>query len=151
MRQAVRRLGGQAVRTALALLTAYLPNRLSAQDSQFSVRGLGVPGRWESVRARTTGGAFGPFDPRSSVADVSLVDALQLTATAVEATTYRRAEIGGSRDDLRSSRFPFMSLAGPLSPRFVVGGGFATYLDRTSLVGTRASQTLPRADAPYPH
>src|SRR2546425_2299626 len=87
MRQADRRLGGQAVRTALALLTAYPSNRLSAQDSQFSVRGLGVPGRWESVRARTAAGAFGPFDPRSSVADVSLADALQLTATAVEATT----------------------------------------------------------------
>src|SRR5947208_14138139 len=97
MRQAVRRLGGQAVRTALALLTAYPPNRLSAQDSQFSVRGLGVPGRWESVRARTTGGAFGPFDPRSSVADVSLSDALQLTATGAAATPYRRAESGGSR------------------------------------------------------
>src|SRR5437879_12127236 len=106
MRQAVRRLGGQAVRTALALLTAYLPNRLSGQDSQFSVRGLGVPGRWESVRARTTGGAFGPFDPRSSVADVSLTDALQLTATAAEATTYRRAEIGGPGDDLPRSRAP---------------------------------------------
>src|SRR2546430_17375961 len=122
MRQAVRRLGGQAVATALVLLTAYPANRLSGQDSQFSVRGLGVPGRWESVRARTTGGAFGPFDPRSSVADVSLTDALQLTATAVEATTYRRAEIGGSRDDLRSSRFPFMSLAGPPSPPLRPGG-----------------------------
>src|SRR2546427_7454452 len=107
MRQAVRRLGGQAVRTALALLTAYPPNRLSAQDSQFSVRGLGVPGRWESVRARTTGGAFGPFDPRSSVADVSLADALQLTATAVEATTYRRAEIGGARGHPRRPPPPF--------------------------------------------
>src|SRR5207244_11953595 len=97
MRQAVRRLGGQAVRTALALLAAYPPNRLSAQDSQFSVRGLGVPGRWESVRARTTGAAVGPFDPRSSVADVSLTDALHLAATPAGATTYRRAETAGSR------------------------------------------------------
>ena len=87
---------------AALFLSVSLTVRLAAQDSQFSVRGLGVPGRWESVRARATGGAFGPFDPRSSVADVSLADALQLTATAVEATTYRRAEIGGSRDDLRS-------------------------------------------------
>src|SRR3989454_8779820 len=125
MRQAVRRLGGQAVRPALALLPAYLPNRLSAQDSQFSVRGLGVPGRWESVRARTTGGAFGPFDPRSSVADVSLADALQLTATAAESTTYRRAEIGGARDDPRRPRLPLLGLAGPPSPPLVLGGGVA--------------------------
>ena len=134
---------------AALFLSVSLTVRLAAQDSQFSVRGLGVPGRWESVRARTTGGAFAPFDPRSSVADVSLADALQLTATAVEATTYRRAEIGGSRDDLRSSRFPFMSLAGPLSRRFVVGGGFATYLDRTYSIVTRDSQMLRGAYAPY--
>src|SRR3989442_5750379 len=116
MRQAVRRLGGQAVGTALALLTAYPANRLSGQDSQFSVRGLGVPGRWESVRARTTGGAFGPFDPRSSVADVSLADALQLTATAVEATTYRRAEIGGTARRPAPSRLPPHRRPGAPSP-----------------------------------
>src|SRR3989441_3958031 len=149
MRQADRRLGGQAVRTALALLTAYPSNRLSAQDSQFSVRGLGVPGRWESVRARTAAGAFGPFDPRSSVADVSLADALQLTATAVEATTYRRAEIGGTRDDLRSSRFPFLGLAGPVTPPVVVGGGVAAHLARTHSILTRDPQSLRRAYAPH--
>src|SRR2546430_7690101 len=125
MRQAVRRLGGQAVRTALALLTAYPPNHLSAQDSQFSVRGLGVPGRWESVRARTTGGAFGPFDPRSSVADVSLADALQLTATAVEATTYRRAEIGGGRRAPRRARPPLPSAPRAPPPRLRLGGAVA--------------------------
>ena len=134
---------------AAVLLTAAPPDRLTAQDSQFSVRGLGVPGRWESVRARTAAGAFGPFDPRSSVADVSLADALQLTATAVEATTYRRAEIGGTQDDLRSSRFPFMGLAGPVTRRVVVGGGFATYLDRTYSIVTRDSQMLRGAYASY--
>src|SRR2546425_13292807 len=123
MRQADRRLGGQAVRTALALLTAYPSNRLSAQDSQFSVRGLGVPGRWESVRARTAAGAFGPFDPRSSVADVSLADALQLTATAVEATTYRRAEIGGARGGPRRPRLPVLGLPGAVTPPPPRGGG----------------------------
>ncbi len=134
---------------AAVWLTVAPPDRLTAQDSQFSVRGLGVPGRWESVRARTAAGAFGPFDPRSSVADVSLADALQLTATAVEATTYRRAEIGGTRDDLRSSRFPFMGLAGPVTRRVVVGGGFATYLDRTYSIVTRDSQMLRGVYAPY--
>src|SRR2546426_3325306 len=98
---------------AALFLSVSLTVRLAAQDSQFSVRGLGVPGRWESVRARTTGGAFGPFDPRSSVADVSLTDALQLTATAVEATTYRRAEIGGARGRLPPPPVPLPHPPGP--------------------------------------
>jgi hypothetical protein len=146
------RTGGRAVRDCvgmLLLLSASPPDRLSAQDSQFSVRGLGVPGRWESVRARTTGGAFGPFDSRSATSDASLADAVQLTATAVEATTYRRAVVDGATTDLRSSRFPFMGLAGPLSRRFVVGGGFATYLDRTYEVATRDSQLLRGVYVPY--
>ena len=34
----------------LALLAA---GHLAAQDSQFGIKGLGTPGKWESVRART--------------------------------------------------------------------------------------------------
>src|SRR3989442_11633013 len=45
---------------------------LAAQDSQFGIRGLGTPGRFETVRARSTGGAFGPFDPMSPLAEASL-------------------------------------------------------------------------------
>src|SRR5258706_15995372 len=44
----------------LAALALAAPAR--AQDSQFGLRGLGTPGRWESVRARSTGGALAPFD-----------------------------------------------------------------------------------------
>jgi len=50
------------------------PNRLTAQDSQFGIRGLGTPGKWESVRARSTGGAFAPFDPFSPLIDAPLGD-----------------------------------------------------------------------------
>ena len=53
MIQADRRTGGRAVGTAVLaamLLTARPPDRLAAQDSQFGIRGLGTPGRWESVR-----------------------------------------------------------------------------------------------------
>ena len=57
----MRRAVGTVV-AAVALLTASPPVPLSGQDSQFGIRGLGTPGRWESVRARSTGGAFGPFD-----------------------------------------------------------------------------------------
>ncbi|PYO74762.1 MAG: hypothetical protein DMD67_13085, partial [Gemmatimonadetes bacterium] len=46
----------------------------AAQDSQFGVRGLGTPGRYESVRARSTGGAFTPFDPLSPLTEAPLAD-----------------------------------------------------------------------------
>ena len=67
MKAAIRRIGGWADRVGrlAILLSAYPAIRLSAQDSQYGIRGLGTPGRWESVRARSTGGAFGPFDPLS--------------------------------------------------------------------------------------
>src|SRR5439155_1572402 len=60
---------GRVLLGAAVLLSAGPPVRLSAQDSQFGVRGLGTPGRFETARARSTGGAFGPFDalsPRAS-------------------------------------------------------------------------------------
>jgi hypothetical protein len=48
------------------LLLSILPSfPLSAQDSQFGIRGLGTPGQFETVRARSTGGALGAFDPLS--------------------------------------------------------------------------------------
>src|SRR5438034_6965741 len=67
MRRANRWTGGPAVGiavVAMTLLTAS-PRDLSAQDSQFGIRGLGTPGRWESVRSRSSGGAFAPFDALS--------------------------------------------------------------------------------------
>jgi hypothetical protein len=109
---AIRRLGGWAVRAgviAAVLLTAQPPNRLAAQDSQFGIRGLGTPGKWESVRARSTGGAFAPFDAFSPMTDASLADVRRMSAT----------------------RFPALVIAGPVTSRIVVGGGFSTYLDRT--------------------
>src|SRR5207253_67642 len=48
---------GRVLLGAAVLLSAGTPVRLSAQDSQFGVRGLGTPGRFETARARSTGGA----------------------------------------------------------------------------------------------
>ena len=68
-----RRRGGPVVGLlAVLFLTAGAPVRLTAQDSQFGIRGLGTPGRWESVRARSTGGAFAPFDLTSPLMEASL-------------------------------------------------------------------------------
>src|SRR2546425_8034497 len=83
----------------------------AAQDSQFGIRGLGTPGRWESVRARSTGGAFGPFDPLSPLMEAQLADVGHLTGGAMTAASYPDAETGGARAAPRASRLPPPPLA----------------------------------------
>src|SRR2546425_12486733 len=92
----------------------------AAQDSQFGIRGRGTPGRWESVRARSTGGAFGPFDPLSPLMEAQLADVGHLTGGAMTAASYRDAETGGSTTALRETRFPLLQLAGPIGTRFAL-------------------------------
>ncbi len=145
MIQADRRTGGRAVGTAVLgamLLTASPPDRLAAQDSQFGIRGLGTPGRWESVRSRSTGGAFGPFDPLSPLTEAPLADIGQLTATAVGGTSHRDVAVGGTTTALRATRFPLMGVAGPVRPRLAVAAGFTTYLDKSWDVTLRDSFLL---------
>jgi hypothetical protein len=114
----------------------------AAQDSQFGIRGLGTPGRWESVRSRSTGGAFGPFDPLSPLMEAPLADIGQLTATAAGGTSHRDVELGGKTTALRTTRFPLMGVAGPVTPRLVVAAGFTTYLDKSWDVWVRDSFLL---------
>src|SRR5437899_6944067 len=134
MMAAVRRFGVSAVRTALAagaIMFFQPPNRLTAQDSQFGIRGLGTPGKWESVRARSTGGALAPFDAFSPLIDASLADVRRMSANVTSGTSWRSVDAGGTQSTLRGTRFPAMVIAGPVTRRIVVGGGFSTYLDRS--------------------
>lgn len=108
-----------------------------AQDSQFGIRGLGTPGRWESVRARATGGAFAPFDPFSPLLEASVADVRRVSAGVTTATSWRSVDFGSESASLRASRFPAFMIAGPISSRLVVAGGFSTYLDRSFGVTTR--------------
>jgi len=136
------RAAGTAVVLAAVVLSASPLDRLSAQDSQFGIRGLGTPGRWESVRSRSTGGAFGPFDPLSPLTDAPLADIGQLTATAAGGTSNRDATIVGTTTRLRATRFPVMGVAGPVGPRVAVAAGFTTYLDKSWDVTLRDSLLL---------
>src|SRR5438105_4202035 len=120
------------VLVALTLVLAVRPSgRLAAQDSQFGIRGLGTPGKWESVRARTTGGAFAPFDAFSPLTDAVLADVRRMSANVTGGTSWRSVDASGTQSSLRGTRFPAMVIAGPVTRRIVVGGGFATYLDRS--------------------
>ena len=131
----VRRWGGLAVRTAAFAAVALLcqpPNRLTAQDSQFGIQGLGTPGKQESVRARSAGGAFAAFDAFSPLMDAALADVRRLSAGMTNGTTWRDVPAPDSTETtLRTTRFPALVIAGPILPRLTVGGGFATYLDRS--------------------
>src|SRR6266508_2910656 len=141
----VRRSDGRTavVIVAVTLLTAVWPTgRLTAQDSQFGIRGLGTPGRWEGVRARSTGGAWAPFDAFSALTEAPLSDVRRLSAGVTTGTSWRSLEIGGTNTALRASRFPALVIAGPLSRRLVVAGGFATYLDKSFGVVTRDTVDL---------
>jgi hypothetical protein len=119
------------------LLAAGAPGAAHAQDSQFGIRGLGTPGRWEGVRARSTGGAFAPFDPFSALMAAPLADVRRLAASVTTSTSWRAVEMDSVNASLRASRFPALVLAGPLTRRLVVAGGFATYLDKSFGVVTR--------------
>jgi len=125
-----------------AVLVAVCVSALGAQDSQFGIRGLGTPGRWESVRSRSTGGAFGPFDPLSPLAEAELADVPQLTATAMEGASYRRADIAGTTTALRATRFPLLNVTGRVDRRLAIAAGFTTYLDRSWDVTLRDSVVL---------
>ena len=145
MRRADGPMGGWAERLLFAgavLVAAHLPIRLSAQDSQFGIRSLGTPGRWESVRSRSTAGAFAPFDPLSPLSDAALADVPQLTATAMEAASYRDAAIAGTTNALRATRFPLLNVVGRVHRRLAIAAGFNTYLDRSWDVTLRDSALL---------
>lgn len=108
-----------------------------AQDSQFGIRGLGTPGRGESVRARTTGGAFAAFDPFSPLLDASAADVRRVSASFTMGTSWRTVDFGTQTGSLRASRFPVFVLAGPISSRVAVMAGFSTYLDKSFGISTR--------------
>ena len=129
--------GSLLLATAFGALALVAPSSVRAQDSQFGIRGLGTPGRGESVRARATGGAFAPFDPYSPLVDASIADVRRVTASVTGGTSWRTVDFGTQSSSLHGARFPAFIIAGPISPRLAISGGFSTYLDRSFGVTTR--------------
>ncbi|MGH6690798.1 MAG: hypothetical protein ACREF4_08985 [Gammaproteobacteria bacterium] len=120
----------------------------AGQDSQFAIGGLGTPGRPEGVRARSTGGAFAPFDVASSQMEAALADVTRLTASAMGTTSHRDLDFGTTTAALRVSRFPGLLVSGGLRRGWVGSLGFSTYLDRTYRV--RITDTLDLRGQPEP-
>ena len=83
------------------------------------------------MRARTTGGAFAPFDALSPLTDAVLADVRRMSASFTSGTSWRSVDASAKQSSLVGTRFPAMVIAGPVTRRIVVGGGFSTYLDRS--------------------
>ncbi|HEX9611388.1 MAG TPA: hypothetical protein VF978_05825 [Gemmatimonadales bacterium] len=120
-----------------------------AQDSQFGIRGLGTPERQESIRSRTTGGAFALFDALSPLSDATLVDLVRLTAAVGGGTSNRRVTLGGEEASLRTTRLSNIMVGGLIVERVALGGGFAAYLNRSHRVTTRDTVMLRGELEPY--
>jgi len=86
---------------------------LAAQDSYYSIRGLGHPSRPIGARARGSAGAFAPFDPGSGVNPATAARVSRLTASATTLVTNRAVQGAGIDTSLRQTRFPVVSLTGP--------------------------------------
>lgn len=117
--------------TVVAILLATLPELVLAQSSQFGVRGLGLPGRNLATRAASSGGAFGLFDPESSVNPASLGGILNLTAVFTVNQGFRTVENPAGSASTRDTRFPQLMVVGPIRHgRGALGLSYSNYTSR---------------------
>src|SRR5262245_30305912 len=126
----------------LVLAASLWGGRLAAQDSPLGINGLGMPGRFESMRSRSTGGAFALFDPLSAVSEAAAAGITRITATAAGTSSYLRDDLNGSTGSRRTGRFPLFQVAGTLGHGIAAGGGFTSYLDRSFSVTITDTVTL---------
>jgi hypothetical protein len=115
---------------SLLILLALLPGVSGAQSSQFGVRGLGFPGRGLAVRGAGSSGAFGLFDRESSLNPAALGAVPTLTSVFVLTQSFRHTENPAGTASLRDSRFPLLSVAGPVGSVAAFGISFSNYTSR---------------------
>ena len=136
-------------RAFLVLLLTSAPVVAGAQSSQFGVRGLGMPGRPLSAAAFGSGGAFGLFDPGSGLNPAALGRLTALSAGLTTLQDYRHVENPAGARSLRETRFPYVSVAGPIRKYpAVVGLSFSNYTSRDFTLAT--ADTVMLRDVPVP-
>jgi hypothetical protein len=122
----------------LALVGLLLPGEAAAQSSMFGVRGLGLPGRPLSARARGTGGSFALFDGESDANPAAIAGLPALTVGLVSSPGWRRWETPAGDAKLQETRFPLMFATGPIpGSRLSVGVSLASYADRDYKLASR--------------
>ena len=138
------------MRPALCLiLLAVAPSLGAAQSSQFGVRGLGQPGRSLSTKAASSGGAFGMFDSESSLNPAALGGLRTITAGFSTLQDYRHTENPAGTASLRETRFPQISVGGPLRRLpAAVGVSFSNYSSRDFTLATADTVTIREVSVP---
>jgi hypothetical protein len=136
-------------RALLSFVLTLAPAAAHAQSSQFGVRGLGLPGRAITTQAFSTGGGFSLFDAQSALNPAALGGIPALTATFGALQDFRHVENPAGSQSLRETRFPLVSVAGPVG-RFpaVIGVSFANYTSRDFTLAS--TDTLELRGAPVP-
>jgi hypothetical protein len=117
----------------ILLLTAGLGGSApaAAQSSIFGVRGLGLPGRPISPRARAMGGGFALFDGESGINPAAIGLNRVVTAGFVIAPARRTWESPTGDASLRETRFPHAYVSGPVpGSRISLEIGFGSYVGR---------------------
>lgn len=128
---------------SLLILFALTPGVSSAQSSQFGVRGLGFPGRGLAVRAMGSSGAFGLFDHESSLNPAALGAVPTLTSVFTVAQSFRHTENPAGTASLRDTRFPQLSVAGPVRQSgAALGISYSNYTSRDFTVATEGTIDL---------
>ena len=98
---------------------------------------LGIPGRGLSVRSTASGGAFGFFDPLSSISPASVNELNQLTAGFNLVGSFRNSSNPGAEESGRDTRFPqFMAGGAVPRSRMALGAYFSNYSDRDFLLAS---------------
>jgi hypothetical protein len=127
----------------VVLLLALVPGIAEAQSSQFGVRGLGFPGRGLAVRALGSSGAFGLFDPESSLNPAALGAVPTLTSVFTATQSFRHSENPAGEASLRDTRFPQLSVVGPVrQSTAALGVSYANYTSRDFTLATAGTLDL---------
>lgn len=124
-------------RAITLLLLVVTPGVALAQASQFGVRGLGFPGRPLTARALASGGAFGLFDPESSLNPAALGIATTLTSIFTISEAFAHQENPAGTASTRTTRFPQLMVVGPVrQTRAALGLSYSNYTSRDFTVVT---------------
>jgi hypothetical protein len=108
-----------------------------------------MPGRPIGARAFGSGGAFAMFDPQSGLNPAALGGLAALTAGFAALQDFRHVENPAGSQSLRETRFPHLSVAGPIGSRpGVVGLSFSHYTSRDFTLAS--ADTIPLRGVPVP-
>lgn len=123
---------------------------LTAQNSVFSVNGIGFPNRSTSVRARALGDGFAAFDRASAVNPAAVASFARVNAVATSGSSFRRYTVNGVEvDELTETRFPLAFVGARLGrTRLAFSLGYSSYAERSFDITTADTVVLRGASVP---